>query len=331
MRARDNVRSHARRPTRRSDLIVQQLRAIEESGGDGVVELGGVALKVTNLGKVYFPETGHTKGDLMRYYVEVAPYLLPLMQDRPLVLKRFPDGVDGKAFYQQTAPDDAPDALRIGWVPSESTSGRRIIGGDLFTLLYCVQLGAIDVHPWHSRLQSLDTPDYTILDLDPGPKAPFATVVRIARGLKELLDGAHLTAGIKTSGSRGLHIVIPLPPNVSEEAAQLVSHVLAQQMALEDPEHATVVRSRSARPSNTVYVDYLQNVVGKSVAAAFSVRPRAGATVSTPLRWTELTDALDPAAFTIDTVPDTLAERGRLWARAMRARNSLDALLPVSA
>jgi bifunctional non-homologous end joining protein LigD len=307
--------------------IVEALDAIERDGGNGQVDIPGAEpLAVTNLGKVYFPEARRTKGDLMRYYARAAPAILPLIDGRPLVLKRYPNGVAARPFFQQNAPDDAPSSLRIDTVPSESTSGRRIIGGDLFTLLYCVQLGAIDINPWHSRIGSLGFPDYTILDLDPGPKATFRTVIAVARAIKSLLDAYGLTAGVKTSGSRGLHIAIPLPPKTNEDAALLVAQIIATRVAAEIPREATVVRSRAARPAATVYVDYLQNIVGKSIASAFSVRPRAAATVSAPLDWSEVTARLRPERFTTDVVLKELDDRAKLWREAMAARNEVAVL-----
>ncbi len=304
-----------------------ELRRIEDEGGNGTIDIPRAgALDVTNLGKIYFPEVKRTKGDLLRYYERVSFALLPIIADRPLVLKRYPDGVDAKPFFQQNAPDDAPDALRVETVPSERSKGRRLVGGDLFTLLYCTQLGCIDVNPWHSRLGSLDSPDYTILDLDPGPRTPFGAVVRVAKVIRELLEAARLEAGVKTSGSRGLHIVIPLPAGTNEEAAKLVAQILAEQTVRELPKEATTTRSRGARPTAAVYVDYLQNIVGKSVASAFSVRPRPTATVSTPLSWDEVTGRLDPDRFTMERVVDELDARAKIWRDAMAARNSLDAL-----
>ena len=307
--------------------VTNALRQIEDSGGKGDVDIPGAApLHVTNLGKVYFPKVRASKGDLMRYYDRVSDALLPQIAGRPLVLKRYPDGVDAKPFFQQNAADDVPADVRVETVPSESTPGRRLIGGDLYTLLYCTQLGCIDVNPWHSRVGSLDYPDYTILDLDPGPKATFATIVKVAKAIKELLDAAKLVAGVKTSGSRGLHIVIPLPPDTDEDACKLVAQILAEQTARELPNEATTVRSVNARPPGTVYVDYLQNIVGKSVASVYSVRPREKATVSAPLAWDELTGRLNPERFTMDVVVDELAERAAIWAEAMSAKNRLDAL-----
>jgi bifunctional non-homologous end joining protein LigD len=323
------IRSNAkkRKGATSDPQVLDALSEIEKSGGKGVVDVPNAgALHVTNLGKLYFPEVKRTKGDLMRYYDQVAPALLPFIADRPLVLKRYPDGVSASPFFQQNASDDTPEPVRVETVPSESTPGRRLIGGDLYTLLYCTQLGCIDVNPWHSRIGSLECPDYTILDLDPGPKATFATIVQVAKVIKELLDAANLVAGIKTSGSRGLHIVIPLPSRTNEEASKLVAQILAEQTVTELPKVATTVRSVSARPAGAVYVDYLQNIVGKSVASVFSVRPREDATVSAPIAWEELTSRLNPKRFTMDVVVDELEERAAMWRDAMAAKNRLDAL-----
>ena len=320
-------RRSARHAGDESAAIAEALEAIEREGGNGQVDIPDAdPLAVTNLGKVYFPKAKRTKGDLMRYYARAAPAILPLIDGRPLVLKRYPNGVENRPFFQQNAPNDAPSSLRIESVPAESGPGRRIIGGDVFTLLYCVQLGAIDVNPWHSRVGSLDFPDYTILDLDPGPKATFGSVVAVARAIKELLDDVGLTAGVKTSGARGLHIAIPLPPKTNERAALLVAQIIATRVATERPKEATILRGRGARPAATVYVDYLQNIVGKSIASAFSVRPRADATVSTPLEWSEVTARLRPEQFTMDAALDELDERAKLWRAAMAARNDVTAL-----
>jgi len=325
--AKTTRRRRPRYSANQSAAVAKALDAIEEAGGTGRIDIPAAeSLPVTNLGKVYFPKVKRTKGDLMRYYANAAKAILPLIDGRPLVLKRYPNGVEGQPFFQQTAPDNAPSSLRIETVPSETTSGRRIIGGDLFTLLYCVQLGAIEVHPWHSRVGSLGFPDYTILDLDPGPKAAFGSVVAVARAIKALLDDDGLAAGVKTSGSRGLHVVLPLPPKTNQEAALLVAQIIATRVAAEMPKTATVVRSRASRPAGTVYVDYLQNIVGKSVASAFSVRPLTDATVSTPLAWSEVTTRLRPGRFTMDGVLDELDERTKLWRKAMSASNDITVL-----
>ena len=310
------------------EKILEQLDAIEKAGGEARLEVArGVTLDVTNLPKVFFPKDKLTKGDLMRYYVSVAPFVLPVMADRPLVLKRFPNGVEGQAFFQQNA-GDPPEVVRTETIHTQGGSTNlRIVGGDLATLLYIVQLGAISVDPWHSRVQSLDNADYSIIDLDPGPRATFKRVVEVARWTKEAMDELGLHGGIKTSGSRGLHIYLPLPPNTPNEASTLVAQIVATRIAQEHPKEATIERAVKARPAATVYVDYLQNIIGKTVAAAYSARAKPEATVSTPLSWDELTDDLDPREFTIETAPDRFAEVGDIWAAHLKKKNSLRALV----
>lgn len=262
----------------------------------------------------------------MRYYATVAPLVLPVMKDRPLVLKRFPNGVDGQAFFQQNA-GETPEGVRVETIETQGGSTNlRIVGGDLYTLLYTVQLGAVSVDPWHSRLQPLDFADYAIIDLDPGPRATFSRVIQVARWVKEALDKLGLHAALKTSGSSGLHVYLPLPPKTPNEAATLVAQIIATRVAEAYSKVATIERSVKARGATTVYVDYLQNIIGKTVAGAYSARANPDAMVSTPLAWDELTDDLDPRDFTIETAPARFAEVGDVWAAAMKKPNSLKAL-----
>jgi bifunctional non-homologous end joining protein LigD len=292
----------------------------------------GKSLEVSSLGKVFFPEDGYTKGDLMRYYTRVSPCILPAIADRPLVLKRFPNGITGPSFYQQNAPDEAPDVVRIETIRNEkNVEQRRIIGGDLATLLYTIQLGAISVDPWHARVGALEYADYTILDLDPGPRATFARVVEVARWVQDELEALGLSGSAKTSGSRGIHVHVPLPPRTSDETALLVAQLIATRVADAHPGEATIERSVKSRPPATVYVDYLQNIRAKTVAGVYSVRAKPGATVSTPVRWDEVVPSLDPRAFTIETVPQRLLRLGDLWASAIRTKNSLRGIVDMAA
>jgi bifunctional non-homologous end joining protein LigD len=250
------------------------------------------------------------------------------MKDRPLVLKRFPNGIDSESFYQQKAQDTTPPEVRVETVRNDDGEKQpRMIGGDLLTLLYTIQLGAISVDPWHSRVQTCDYADYTIIDLDPGPRANFARVIQIARWAKEAIDGFKLNAAIKTSGSTGLHIYIPLPPKTPNDAATLVAQMIATKVAEEHPKEATIERFVKARGAATVYVDYLQNIKGKTVAGAYCVRAKAGATVSTPLKWSELTDDLDPRDFHLGHAADRFEKIGDIWGEAMKKKNSLRALV----
>ncbi|HUS30218.1 MAG TPA: DNA ligase D [Kofleriaceae bacterium] len=307
-----------------------ELSEAEQAGRDAHLTLGrGVSLKLSSLDKVWFPGRagGFTKGDVLRHYVRVADLILPVMKDRPIVLKRFPDGIDGQAFYQQKAPQNPPEGVRVETIEdADGDCVERVIGGSLATLLYQVQLGTISVDPWHARVQALGFADYSVIDLDPGPRAKFERVVEVATWVKEELDELGLHAAIKTSGSTGVHIFIPLPPKTSNESALLIAQIVATRVALAHPKEATIERSLAERSKSSVYVDYLQNVLGKSVAAAYAVRARPGATVSTPLEWSELNAKLDPRDFTIETVPARFAKTGDLWAPALKRANTAAAI-----
>jgi bifunctional non-homologous end joining protein LigD len=323
-------RSATRRKTASASTspVASQLEELEQSAKDGTISVDGVELAISSLGKVFFPRDRITKGDIMHYYALVADAILPVMQDRPLVLKRFPNGIEGESFYQQKAPDRVPPGVRVETIQNErGVKQRRVIGGNLATLLYTVQLGAISVDPWHSRVPNLEETDYTILDLDPGPKATFARVVEVAQLVHEELEELGLSSMAKTSGSSGIHIVVPLEPGISDETALLAAQIIATRVATRAPGIATIERSVGARAPASIYVDYLQNIRAKTVASAYSVRARPGATVSTPLEWKEVGDTLDPRDFTIETVPSRLQRIGDIWAREMKNRNPIRTLL----
>ncbi|MEX2572417.1 MAG: DNA ligase D [Gemmatimonadota bacterium] len=296
---------------------------IRERSGEGKLRVGGGSLPITSLEKVFYPETGHAKGDLFLYYARMAEHILPWMKDRPLVLKRFPNGVAGESFYQQTAPDPVPTGVRVDTLEVEGKAQRRLVGGTLATLLYTIQLGAISYDPWHSRVTDLSTADYTVLDLDPGPGVDFQQVVAVARWVKEEMDELGLHGAVKTSGSTGLHIYLPLPRGVPLDAATLVAQIIATRVARKHPKQATVERMTKKRPRGTIYVDYLQNILGKTVAGVYAARAKDRPMVSTPLSWDELTDQLDIGAFTVDTVPARVATVGDLWSPALARPNDL--------
>jgi bifunctional non-homologous end joining protein LigD len=330
-RKRSTARSSRRAATTRrvrvrgaATTIVDQLDEIAGSGGDGELDFGrGRSLHVSSLDKPYFPDDDITKGDVMRYYATVAGMLLPIVDDRPLVLKRYPDGIDGPTFFQQNAGDKTPRGVRTAQVTTEGgVRARRIVGGDLLTLLYTVQIGAIEVHAWQTQLATRKYADTTTIDLDPGDDVPFSAVVSLAKNIKTLLDKAGLRGAIKTSGSSGLHIVLPLPPKTAFEDAARVAEVIAERVVEAQPKRATLERSLEARPAGTIYVDAQQNAPGKSVVAAYSVRARAKATVSAPLDWRELRGTLRLEAFTVRTMPKRLATVGDLWGAAMKRRNT---------
>ena len=307
--------------------VLDQLRALEAGKKDGTIELpGGQRLGITNPAKIFWPKPKLTKGDLLRYYTQVAPFILPAIADRPLVMKRFPNGVGEPAFYQQRSRlEKPPEGVRIETLaddldPISEPDARRFVGGNLITLLYMTQIAAISQDPWFSRVQSPLHADYVALDLDPVEGTPFSRVLDVARWIRDELESLQVPAVPKTSGSRGLHVYIPLPQSTSYESGQLFCQVIATLIASRHPKAATVERTVRARPRGTVYVDYLQNILGKTLATAYSARATDFAGVSTPLLWEEIDGSLDPRDFTIVTAPRRFTEQGDLWARLRTVR-----------
>lgn len=273
--------------------------------------------RFSNLDKVFWPGEGFTKGDLLDYYRAAAPWMLPYLRDRPLVLDRYPDGIEGKSFFQKNAPEAA--AGRVRAVPIRAEGSRReidfLLCDDEDALLFLVNLGTIPFHLWSSRVAALERPDWCILDLDP-KTAPFEHVVAIAREIHALCEGIGLPSFVKTSGGGGLHVLLPLGGQLDHGGSRSLAELLAGMVVTRLPEVATTARAIAARKGR-VYVDALQNGRGKLLAAPFCARPRPGATVSTPLRWSEVAPGLDPRSFTIETVPGRFEALGE------------DPLLPV--
>jgi bifunctional non-homologous end joining protein LigD len=304
-----------------ADAAREQLRAIEDGPGDGVLHLSDdVQLKVTNLKKVFWPKLTITKGELFRYYAQVSPFILPVLADRPLVMKRYPNGVDAKPFYQHRA-EEPPRGVRVERVAAQDRRP-QLIGGDLPTLLYTCQLAAISQDPWFSRVQSPGYADQVALDLDPPDDAPFSQVLDVARWVHEELDALNVFALPKTSGSSGLHIYIPLAPRTRFEAGLLFCQLIATLVSEKHPKHATVERSVRAR-GRRVYIDYLQNIDGKTLASAYSVRANDFAGVSAPLTWNEVDAGVRLEDFTIRTLPSRIEKTGDLWA-PIRSQNGAD-------
>jgi bifunctional non-homologous end joining protein LigD len=307
--------------------VVEQLRGLEDARKNGTIELpGGERLNVTNLAKPFWPKLKYTKGDLLRYYATVAPLILPAVQDRPLVMKRFPNGIDGPAFYQQRHREEKPppgvriEQLDPDYEPISEPGARRLIGGSLITLLYMTQIAAISQDPWFSRIQSPLEADYVALDLDPDDETPFDRVLDVARWIRDELHSLKVPAVPKTSGSSGLHIYIPLPPGTSYESGMLFCQIVATVVATRHPKIATVERTVKARRRGTVYVDFLQNILGKTLATVYSARASEFAGVSTPLDWKELDEPIDPRDYTIKTAPDRFAKTGDLWAHLRKGK-----------
>ena len=308
--------------------LIQVLEGLESAAEDGDVQVEGRRLKVSNLSKVFWPDIDATKGELLRYYASVAPAILPVVADRPLTLERYPNGITGEMFYQQRAPESVPAGVRTVELELEGERVDRLIGGDLYTLLYTTQLAAIAQHVWPSRVPHVDEIDYTILDLDPGENVPFEAVVETALAVRDQLQRLGLRGYPKTSGGTGLHVVIPLQAGTSYETARLLAELVAQLVARSRPELTTVQRVVSRRGAR-VYLDFLQNRRGATVASAYSARPRPGAPVSAPLSWIELEGELKPESFNIRTMSERIAAVGDLWTRCRSDANDVREVLEL--
>jgi bifunctional non-homologous end joining protein LigD len=314
-----NPEPRASSPDARS--AIEQLRALEDARKDGVIELpGGARVSVTNLHKVFWPKLKITKGDLFRYYVEVAPVLLPAVADRPLVMKRMPNGVGGPQFYQHRATD-TPPYVRVEKVKA-AEARPQIIGGDLPTLLYMVQLASISQDPWFSRVGSPQFIDHVAFDLDPSVGVPFARVLDVARWIRDELEPLGATGVPKTSGSDGVHVYVRMPPETTYGVALIFCEIVATIVVQKHPSVATIERSVKAR-GKRVYVDFLQNILSKTLATAYSARASAYAGVSMPLTWKEIDEGVDREDFTIRTAPARIKKVGDLWA-AVRTSTPVD-------
>jgi bifunctional non-homologous end joining protein LigD len=255
---------------------------------------------------VFWPAEGYTKADLVGYYERVAPWLLPYLRDRPLVLARYPDGIGGKTFFQKDAPEWAP-----GWIRRARIHARGVerdidyfVVDDLPSLRYVANTGTIPLHLWASRVDTVDRPDWLVLDLDP-KGAPFTDVVKVALAVRRVLERLELPSHPKTSGATGLHVLLPLGARYSYEETRTFARLLATLVVEAVPAISTIARMLDRR-GGKVYVDYGQNGPGQTIVAPLSVRPLPGAPVSCPLRWSEVTARLDPARFTIRTAPARL-------------------------
>ena len=302
-----------------ADALTAQLDDLEKRKKDGKLQLpDGDTLDVTNLQKIFWPGPKYTKGDLIRYYARMAPLILPVIDDRPLVMKRFPNGVDDQAFYQHRAPDVFPRGVRVEAIPGTDVP-TMFVGGSLKTLLYMAQLASISMDPWFSKMDSLNEADVVAIDLDPQPGATFSQILDVARWVRDELERLKVPSYPKTSGAEGLHVFIPLPEGSSYETGVLFCQIVATIIASKHPKVATVERMVKRRKDGTVYVDYLQNIPGKTLACAYSARASAFGGVSAPLTWDEIDDEISPRDFTIKTMEARVNEVGDLWDKSRTA------------
>jgi DNA ligase D-like protein (predicted polymerase) len=294
-----------------------------------ILEVAGRKVPVSNPGKVFFPQTGHTKLDLVRYYLSVADGALRGVAGRPMVLKRFVHGAESEAFFQKRAPSSRPDWIETIMLsfPSGRTA-EEVVVRDAAALVWVVNLGCIDLNPHPVRADDLDHPDELRVDLDPVPGVDWPQIIRVALVAREVLSDFGLTGWPKTSGSRGIHVYARIEPRWSFPEVRSAAVALAREIERRAPDDATSRWWKEER--HGVFVDYNQNAKDRTVASAYSVRPTADARVSAPLSWDEVPDCV-PQAFTIDTVPQRFADLGDLWAGADAAVGSLEPLLAAAA
>lgn len=281
----------------------------------------GKQVSLTNLGKLFWPELGITKRDLLQYYADVAPLLLPHLRDRAMVMKRYPNGADGDFFFMKRAPSPRPGWIQLCTI--DHRSGNVIdfpVVQDLATLLWLVNLGCIDLNQWYARCDDVDRPDYLHFDLDPVAPANFAQVREAALIVHEALESVGMPNVAKTTGSRGIHIYIPIVRGPLQKEVWGVAKALAQTLAASHPRLLTSEYRIAKRPAGRVLIDYNQNAWGRTLASVYSVRPRPLATVSTPVTWEEVANGIEIENFRIDNVRERLARLGDLWKPLLAAR-----------
>lgn len=297
--------------------------------GDATVDLGGRAVRVTNLHKAFWPELGLTKGDLIRYYVAVAPVLLPHLADRAMVMKRYPHGWNGDFFFMKRAPTPRPPWIRTCTIDHGSKGMIDFpVIDDLASLVWVINLGCIDLNPWYARCDDVDRPDYLHFDLDPG-SAPFTQVVEAALYLNEALTALKMPTYVKTSGSKGLHVYVPIARGPTQHEVWTVAKTIALALAARAPALVTAEYTVKKRPKGRVLLDYNQNAWGRTLASIYSVRPTPHASVSMPVTWRELERGVAIEDFRIDNAPARVARRGDLWRGVLpeaRGRFDLDRL-----
>ena len=308
-------------------VTIEKVLKATNPAGDKRVKVGDYALDLTSLDRIYWTEEGYTKADLIRYYYEISDYLLPYLENRPIIMKRYPTGIRGQSFHQHHARE-VPEFVRTVALEAEDRGLHTVdyvVCDNLQTHLYLANLGAIERHPWHSRVNSLDFPDWFIFDLDPGEEVEFETICETALITKEVIENLGLVSYVKTSGSRGIHVYVPIEAKYSYDQITDLAERIAKIVARENPSSATVERSKQKRKKNQIYMDFLQNAYGKSVAAPYSVRPKPGATVSAPLDWSEVEKKqISIKDFTIENMLERVKKKGDLFKAVLTDKQSLE-------
>ena len=303
-------------------ISVAEFLTLKAPKGDLILKVDREEVSLTSLERIYWPDEKITKFDLLCYYIHISPYLIPYLKDRPAILQRWPRGIAAPMFFQQDL-ESAPRFMKL--IRLQNMQGRELdyaVFTTTASLLHLVNLGTIEQHPWHSTTKKLSKPDWIALDLDP-KQAPWANVLQTALVAKEVCDEIGLKAFPKTSGSSGIHIYLPLKPTNDYEGVAEFSKLLAGEVARRASSIATVERSIAKRKSNQVYVDWMQNARGKSLASVYTTRARPKATVSMPLTWKQIEQGVAIADFTLKNVPALITKTGDPWADFFDSRQTL--------
>ena len=310
------------RQTNTPGISADEFHALKNPKGDLTLALEGERVSLTSLDRVYWPDEKITKFELLRYYLQVSSYILPFLKNRPAILQRWPRGIKAPMFFQQDL-ESAPGFIKT--IRLTNQQGRELdyaVYTTTASLLHFVNLGSIEQHPWHSTTAKLDKPDWLAIDLDP-KKAPWENVLQVALIGKQVCDEIGLNAFPKTSGSSGIHIYLPLTPANDYAKVAEFSRLLASEIAQRAPKIATVERSIDKRKRDQVYVDWMQNARGKSLAAVFTARAKPGATVSMPLSWKQIEQGVKISDFTVKNVPALLKKNGDAWSNFFHQRQKL--------
>ena len=318
---RDYHPSKPSRPTRRRSYSAEVPAVTIPKEGNAQITLGDRTVTLTNLAKPFWPELGITKGDLIQYYADVAPVLLPHLHNRAMVMKRYPHGAHGKFFFMKRAPIPRPKWIQTCSIEHESENIIDFpVVQDLPTLLWLINLGCIDLNPWYARCDDVDRPDYLHFDLDPvspvkgGKAVPFERVLEVALILRDALDRLGMPSYPKTTGSRGIHLHVPIVRGPTQKQVWTFAKAFAQTMAKQSPALITAEYKIAKRPQGRVLVDYNQNAWGRTLSSLYSVRPRAGAPVSMPVTWKEIEKGITIEQFTMKTARQRIKKFGDLWA-----------------
>lgn len=298
---------------------------IPRDRADITLTVDGRDVRLTNLRKPFWPELGVTKGDLLQYYADVAPVLLPHVRDRAMVMRRYPNGAAGESFFMKQAPSPRPGWLRI--CPVDHGDGKVVefpVIDDLPSLLWLVNLGCIDLNQWYARCDDVNRPDYLHFDLDPSEGATFDQAREAALVMRDALQSLRMKPVVKTSGSRGLHVYVPIVRGPLQDTVLTFTRTLATEMASRYPKLLTVEYRKSARPRARILLDYRQNAWGQTLASVYSVRPKPRAPVSTPVTWDEVEAGMAIDDFRLDNVRARIGARGDLWKGLLAVRGRTD-------